>query len=61
MLRVVISDTSPLNYLILIGQADLLPALYTEVIIPQSGCRRTQPSWDARDRTPLDCPTADVA
>ena len=32
--RVVISDTSPLHYLVLIGHADLLPALYAEVFIP---------------------------
>lgn len=36
MPRVVISDTSPLRYLVLIGQADLLPALYTEVLIPEA-------------------------
>lgn len=36
MSRVVISDTSPLRYLVLIGQADLLPALYTEVLIPEA-------------------------
>lgn len=36
MPRVVISDTSPLRYLILIGQADLLPALYSEVLIPEA-------------------------
>lgn len=36
MLRVVISDTSPLHYLVLIGQADLLPTLYTELLIPQT-------------------------
>jgi predicted nucleic acid-binding protein len=36
MPRVVISDTSPLRYLVLISQADLLPALYTEVLIPEA-------------------------
>jgi len=36
MPRVVISDTSPIHYLVLIGQADLLPALYTEVLIPEA-------------------------
>jgi predicted nucleic acid-binding protein len=58
--RIVISDTSPLNYLILIDYVDILPALYTEVLIPESvadelrhadapeGVRRwvdTPPSW----------------
>ena len=36
MPRVVISDASPLRYLVLIGQADLLPGLYTEVLIPEA-------------------------
>ena len=33
---VVIADTSPLNYLILIGQADLLPQLYGQIAIPRA-------------------------
>lgn len=32
----VVSDTSPLNYLILIGQIKVLRALYGQVLIPQS-------------------------
>jgi predicted nucleic acid-binding protein len=32
----VVSDTSPLNYLILIGQINVLPTLYGRVFIPQS-------------------------
>jgi predicted nucleic acid-binding protein len=32
----VVSDTSPLNYLILIEQINLLPQLYTRVLIPRS-------------------------
>ncbi len=31
---IVVSDTSPLNYLILIGHVDLLPALFDRVIAP---------------------------
>jgi predicted nucleic acid-binding protein len=31
---IVIADTSPICYLILIGQTDLLPRLYGKVIIP---------------------------
>jgi predicted nucleic acid-binding protein len=30
----VISDTSPLNYLILIGCDDVLPQLYHQVVVP---------------------------
>ena len=36
MPRVVISDTSPVRYRVLIGEADLLPALYSEVLIPEA-------------------------
>lgn len=32
---IVVSDTSPLNYLILIDQIDILPKLFGEVVIPQ--------------------------
>jgi predicted nucleic acid-binding protein len=31
---VVISDTSPINYLVLIGRIDVLPALYRRVQLP---------------------------
>lgn len=30
---IVVSDTSPINYLLLINQIDLLPRLYQQVII----------------------------
>ena len=33
---IVIADTSPLNYLVLIGAVELLPTLYHSVIIPQA-------------------------
>lgn len=33
---VVISDTSPVNYLVLIDEIELLPQLFTEIIIPQA-------------------------
>ena len=31
---IVVSDTSPLNYLILIGEVDVLPALFRRVVAP---------------------------
>jgi predicted nucleic acid-binding protein len=34
--RLVIADTGPVNYLILIGCIDLLPALFEKVILPAS-------------------------
>ena len=31
---IVVSDTSPLNYLILIGEANVLPSLFDRIVIP---------------------------
>lgn len=33
---IVVSDTTPINYLILIGEIEILPALYGNVILPQA-------------------------
>ena len=33
---IVVSNTSPINYLILIGQIDLLPELFRQITIPQA-------------------------
>ena len=33
-MRLVIADTGPINYLILIGHIDILPALFQKVILP---------------------------
>jgi predicted nucleic acid-binding protein len=38
----VVSNTSPLNYLILIEEIDLLPRFYERVVIPQSVCEELQ-------------------
>jgi predicted nucleic acid-binding protein len=35
---IVIADTGPLNYLILIGEIEVLPALYGRVLVPPSVC-----------------------
>jgi predicted nucleic acid-binding protein len=35
-MRVVLSDTSPLHYLVLIGESDVLRALYGRILIPRS-------------------------
>jgi predicted nucleic acid-binding protein len=35
---IVIADTGPINYLILIEEIGVLPALYDRVVIPQSVC-----------------------
>ena len=34
MRRLVIADTSPINYVLLIGHIDILPALFEKVILP---------------------------
>jgi predicted nucleic acid-binding protein len=39
---IVIADTTPLNYLALIGQQQLLPALFGQVIIPEAVLRELQ-------------------
>jgi len=33
-MAVIVSDTTPLNYLVLIGAVEILPRLYTRVLIP---------------------------
>jgi predicted nucleic acid-binding protein len=35
--RLVIADTGPVNYLILIGHIDLLPRVFERVILPAAG------------------------
>jgi predicted nucleic acid-binding protein len=39
---IVIADTSPLNYLVLIGEAEILRRLYGRVVIPESVFRELQ-------------------
>lgn len=38
----VIADTSPVNYLVLIGSVDILPQLYGRVLVPPSVCSELQ-------------------
>lgn len=38
----VISDTSPINYLVLIGEIEILPKLFQEVLIPPAVWRELQ-------------------
>ena len=47
-MRLVIADTGPINYLVLIGRIDLLPTLFQRVILP-SAVRR---ELDDRDTPP---------
>ena len=39
---IVVADTTPLNYLILIDEIELLPALYDRILIPQQVHRETE-------------------
>ena len=39
---IVIADTAPMNYLVLIGEQELLPALFGQVIIPEAVLRELQ-------------------
>ena len=39
---IVVADTSPLNYLVLISEVELLPALFGQVLIPQGVFRELQ-------------------
>jgi predicted nucleic acid-binding protein len=42
---VIVSDTSPLDYLILMGAVDLLPRLASEIVVPSAVARElTHPS-----------------
>ena len=46
---IVIADASPLNYLIIVGESEILPKLFGRVLIPAGVFRELQ-----RDRTPTD-------
>ena len=35
-MRLIIADTGPINYLVLIGSIDLLPILFENVILPSA-------------------------
>jgi predicted nucleic acid-binding protein len=36
---IVIADTSPLNYLVWIGEVEILPTLYARVVVPPTVCK----------------------
>jgi predicted nucleic acid-binding protein len=72
---IVIADTGPVNYLILIGEIDILPALFQRVLVPPSVCEELKRprapdavrTWIAQPpvwleiRTPGISPGADLA
>jgi len=46
---IIIADTSPVNYLLLIGEIEILPQLYGRVIIPSAVLeelsQKMRPNW----------------
>jgi predicted nucleic acid-binding protein len=65
---IVISDTSPINYLVLIGEIELLPTLFGTIIFPQAVLSELQRveappevrTWLATNPTWLELRTASV-
>jgi predicted nucleic acid-binding protein len=56
---IVVSDTSPLNYLVLIQRADILPALFGQVVAPPAVMAELQhPGAPAAVRAWADAPPA---
>jgi len=51
---IVIADSTPLHYLILIHQVDLLPQLFDRILIPPAVFEELQPPGNAGCRPPLD-------
>lgn len=39
---IVVSDTSPLNYLVIVGKQDILPLLFGQVVVPEAVMRELQ-------------------
>ncbi len=60
MPRVVISDASPLHYLILIGNAEVLRALYAEVLIPEAVAQELQQAATPESASPTAVLLADL-
>jgi predicted nucleic acid-binding protein len=56
---IVVADSSPLNYLILIGAAGVLEPLYTRVVVPETvSIELKQPRTPAQVRTWIENPPA---
>ena len=54
---IVIADTGPVNYLILIGEIEILPALFQRVLGSFCGMRGTQKAARSGRGADMDCPT----
>lgn len=60
-MTVVVADTSPLNYLLLIGQIEILPGLYGKVLVPPEVLAELADGGRPSPGVELDSPTARVA
>jgi predicted nucleic acid-binding protein len=58
---VVVADTSPINYLVLIGQIDLLIRLYTRILIPPAVLAELKNPLAPKPVRDWACDTAEVA
>jgi predicted nucleic acid-binding protein len=58
---VVVADTSPINYLVLIGHIHLLARLYTRILIPPSVLARAEAYARTETGSRLGQPNAEVA
>ena len=52
---IVVADTGPLNYLVLIEAVDVLHPLYTNVVVPQDRRRRIALRRGTRGCPDVDC------
>ena len=47
---IVVADSGPLHYLILLEQVDLLRRFYGHVVVPEACCQRAVRRWCAGSR-----------
>ena len=58
---IVVSDTSPLNYLVLIEEVEVLPAIFGRVVVPPAVVEELQAPGSAGCRQGLDCGPSELA
>ena len=57
-MSVVVSDTTPLNYLILLGHIEILPQLFGKLLVPPAVIREMQHPQNAEGGFRLDQPAS---
>ena len=58
---IVVSDTSPLNYLVLIEEVEVLPAVFGRVVVPPAVVEELQAPGSAGCSQDLDCGPSELA